>query len=636
MYIKNKEVIMGEDLGGYFGKQLRVSLDTKETSIEEIDSAVLKKYIGGVGYGARVLYDEIDKGIDPLSADNKIIFATSPLTANNIPGGGSIMLCFKSPLTHVWGESRCGGDFGPDLRRAGFDALIIEGKAAEPVYLVINDDDVSLRSAGHMVGEKVTEKIARIRDELKDPKISVMCIGPAGEKLVKIATVMVGHRAAGRCGAGAVMGSKNLMGIAVKGSHQAKVADPEKMKTAIKNAMNIIRESETAAGFKEHGTPGDMGPNDAAGDWPTKNWHSNSWGKGEELYDKFFEHHLVKNNGCYRGCPIACGRIADVKAGKFQTPAHEGSEYESLSAFTAFVLNENIEAAIHSTYLCNEYGIDTISAGALIAFAMECYENGSLTKEDLAEMDLSWGNPDVLPELVRMISLREGFGDVLAEGVKVASEKIGKGSEEFAIHGKGLEAPAHDPRSGKALAVTYGTASRGLCHIQPLEGMAYDSGKLDWGLTEYGIPDPNSVERWDEKGKGQIVKVLQDGLVLPDILNTCKFFMYAGITLDNLAELLSASTGWDINSRDLLKVGERVLNLQRLFNMREGLSRIDDVLPERIKQKPAFGFYEKEDQCAIKDFEGMLDEYYAARKWDIKTGMPSNEKLKELGLEKLV
>ena len=626
---------MSEDLYGYFGKQLRISLDTKEASVEEIEPEVLKKYLGGVGYGARVLYDEIEKGIDPLCPDNKIIFATSPLTANNIPGGGSIMLCFKSPLTHIWGESRCGGDFGPDMRRAGFDALIIEGRATEPVFLVINDDDVSLRPAGHMVGKKVTEKTAIIRDELNDPKISVMCIGPAGEKLVKIATVMLEHRAAGRCGGGAVMGSKNLIGIAVKGSHQAKVANPEKMKTAIKNAMNIIRESETAAGFKEHGTPGDMGPNDAVGDWPTKNWHSNSWGKAEELYDKFFEQHLVKNHGCYRGCPIACGRIADVKSGKYQTPAHEGSEYESLSAFTAFVLNENIEAAIHSTYLCNEYGIDTISAGALIAFAMECYENGILTKEDIAGMDLSWGNSDALPELVRMISLREGIGDMLAEGVKVASEKIGKGSEEFAIHGKGLEAPAHDPRSGKALAVTYGTSSRGLCHIHPLEGMAYDSGKLDWGLAEFGIPDPNSVERWDERGKGQIVKVLQDGLVLPDILNTCKFFMYAGITLDNLADLLSASTGWDIKGRDLLEVGERVLNLQRMFNMREGLSRKDDILPERIKQKPAFGFYEKEQLCAIKDFEDMLDEYYEARKWDIKTGMPSKEKLKELGLEAL-
>ncbi len=626
---------MNQDLYGYFGRQLRVSLKDKEIKIEKIDANILKKYLGGVGYAAKILYEELKEGIDPLSPDNKIVFATSPLTANNIPGGGSIMLCFKSPLTGIWGESRCGGDFGPDLRRAGFDALIIEGKATEPVFLVINDDDISLRPAGHLVGKKVTEKTAAIRKELNDSKMSIACIGPAGEKLVRFATVMVGHRAAGRCGAGAVMGSKNLIGIAVKGSQQAQVAHPQKLKAAIKDAMRIIQESEIASGFKAHGTIGDMAANDAAGDWPTKNWHSNSWGKGEKIFEQFSKNHLVKNHGCYRGCPIACGRIAEVRKGKFQTPQHEGSEYESISAFTAFVLNENVEAAIHATYLCNEYGIDTISTGALIAFAMECYENDLLRKKDISGLDLSWGNPDVLPALVRMISLREGIGDILAEGVRGASEKIGNGSQAFAIHGKGLEAPAHDPRSGKALAVTYATANRGACHIHPLEGMAYDSGKLDWGLKTYGIPDPNSVERWDERGKGRIVKLLQDGMVLPDILNTCKFFMYPGITLDNLADLLSASTGWEINGSDLLEVGERVLNLQRLFNMREGLSRKDDQLPERIKAKPEFGFYEKEGQCAIKDFEGMLNEYYEARDWDIETGMPSNEKLKELGLEKM-
>jgi len=623
---------MNQDICGYFGRQLRVSLENKESKIEKIDANVLKRYLGGVGYAVKILYEELKEGIDPLSPDNKLVFTTSPLTANNIPGGGSIMLCFKSPLTGIWGESRCGGDFGPDLRRAGFDALIIEGKAAEPVFLVINDDDISLRPAEHLVGKKVTEKTDIIRDELNDPKISIACIGPAGEKLVKFATVMVEHRAAGRCGGGAVMGSKNLMGIALKGSQQAQFAHPQKLKAATKDAMRIIRESETASGFKAHGTIGDMAPNDAAGDWPSKNWHSNSWGKGEKIFEQFSKSHLVKNNGCYRGCPIACGRIAEVREGKFQTPQHEGNEYESISAFTAFVLNENVEAAIHTTYLCNEYGIDTISAGALIAFAMECYENGILSQKDVSGMDLSWGNPDVLPPLVKMISLREDIGDILAEGVRAASEKIGKGSQAFAIHGKGLEAPAHDPRSGKALAVTYATSNRGLCHIHPLEGMAYDSGKLDWGLKTYGIPDPNSIERWDEKGKGRIVKLLQDGMVLPDILNICKFFMYVGITLDNLAELLSASTGWDIKGRDLLEVGERVINLQRLFNMREGLSRKDDQLPERIKAKPAFGLYEKEEQCEIKDLEGMLDEYYETRKWDKHTGRPSKEKLKELGL----
>jgi aldehyde:ferredoxin oxidoreductase len=624
---------MSEDVKGYAGKQLRILLDDKSYKVEKIDSKVLRDYLGGAGYAARVLYDEIPKGINPLSPENKLIFATSPLTSNRIPGGGSIMLCFKSPLTNAWGESRCGGDFGFDLKKAGYDFLIIEGKSKEPVYMVINDDKIEFRSAMQLIGKSVSEKISIIREELAEPKISLMCIGPAGEKLVKIATVMFEHRAAGRGGGGAVMGSKNLIGIAVKGSHQAPIAQPEKLKETIKKCLKILRENEFTANLRKHGTTGDIVANDAAGDWPTKNWHSNSWGKGEKLYDQFFNKYLVKNHGCYTGCPIACGRISEVKEGKFKTPIHEGSEYESLSAFTAFVLNENIEAAIRATYLCNEFGIDTISAGAIIAFAMECYEHGIIKKEELGDINLDWGNPDALPKLVEMISLREGIGDLLAEGVRIASKRLGGGSEKFAIHGKGLEAPTHDPRSGKALGVTYGTANRGMCHIHPLEGMAYDSGKMVWGLIKYGVPDPNTVDRWDEKGKGKIVKVLQDALILPDILNTCKFYMYCGIHLDHLAELLSAVTGWNIDGQELLKVGERVINLQRLFNMREGFRRDDDLLPERMKQKPAFGFYKNEDRCAIKDFEGMLDEYYKARGWDVKTGIPTKEKLLELELE---
>jgi aldehyde:ferredoxin oxidoreductase len=622
-----------ENLYGYFGKQLRVSLDSKEILKENIDASILRKYLGGVGYAARVLYDEIPQGINPLLPENKLMFITSPLTANRIPGGGSIMLGYKSPLTNAWGESRCGGDFGPNLKSAGYDALIIEGKSDHPVFLVIDDDHVFIRSAKHLIGKKITEKIKIIRDELKDPKISVACIGPAGEKLVKIANVMFEGRAAGRGGAGAVMGSKNLIGVAVKGSHQTPIAQPEKLTEEIKTCLKILRENDFATNLKKHGTTGDMGANDAAGDWPTKNWHSNSWGKGEQLYDQFFNKHLVKNHGCYTGCPIACGRISEVREGRFKTPLHEGSEYESLSAFTGFVFNENIEAAIQATYWCNEFGIDTISAGAIIAFAMECYENGILKKEEVGGIDLSWGNPDALPELVRMISLREGIGDMLAEGVKIASERLGGGSEKYAIHGKGLEAPAHDPRSGKVLGITYGTANRGMCHIHPLEGMAYDSGKIDWGLMKYDVPDPNTIDRWEEKGKGKIVKILQDALILPDILNTCKFFMYCGIYIDHLAELLSAVTGWNIDGQELLKIGERVINLQRLFNMREGFRRDDDLLPERMKQKPAFGFYKNEGRCAIKDFEGMLDEYYTARGWDAKTGIPTKEKLLELELE---
>lgn len=618
---------------GYAGKQLRISLNNRKVTVENIDPKVLRRYLGGTGYGARILYDELKKGIDPLSKANKLIFATSPLSLNRIPGGGSVMICFKSPLTNAWSESRCGTDFGPDLKRAGYDAVIIEDRSEKPVYIVINDEDIEIKPAEHLTGKSISEKNKMIRDELDDQKISVMCIGPAGEKLVKIAVAMSDQRAAGRCGVGAVMGSKNLIGIAVKGSKEISVAQPEKLKEAIRKAMKVVRENEIAAGFKEHGTTGEMVPNDAAGDWPTKNWHSNHWGKAEKIYDEFYNNKLIKNHACYRGCPIACGRIAEVKEGKYKTPVHEGSEYESLSAFTAFVLNDNIDAAIHATYLCNEYGIDTISAGAIIAFAIECYEHGVIKKKDIGDLDLSWGNPDALPELVRLISMREGIGDILAEGVKIASEKLGKGSEEFAIHGKGLEAPAHDARSGKALAVAYGTANRGMCHIHPLEGMAYDSGKFDFGMVKYGLPDPNTVHRWDEKGKGKSVKILQDGLIIPDILSTCKFFMYGGLNIDNYADMLSALTGWEIDGWELLKVGERVTNLQRLFNMREGFGRNDDLIPERVRKIPSFGIYKDEQRCAIKDYEGMLNEYYEARGWDLITGKPSKEKLRELGLE---
>jgi aldehyde:ferredoxin oxidoreductase len=333
---------------------------------------------------------------------------------------------------------------------------------------------------------------------------------------------------------------------------------------------------------------------------------------------------------CYKGCPIACGRIASVKEGKFKTPKHDGAEYESLSAFTAFVFNENMDAAIHSSYLCDEYGIDTISAGGIIAFAMECYENGLISKEDTDGLDLCWGNADSLPVLVEKISKREGIGDILADGVLMAAEKIGKGAEKFAVHCKGLEGPAHDPRSGKALAVTYGTANRGMCHIHPLEGMAYDSGKFDFGMIPYGVPDPNKIDRWDEKGKGKIVKILQDGLIMPDILGVCKFFMYAGVTLEQYAKLLSSFTGWNLKGNDLVQIGERTNNLQRLFNTREGFNKEDDSIPDRAKQRPLFGAYQDEDRCIIKDYEGMLKEYYIARGWDTETGIPKKEKLMEL------
>ncbi len=623
---------MKDNLYGYAGKQLRILLSEKTVKEEDLDEGILRQYLGGAGYAARLLYDELVAGVDPLGPDNKLIFATSPLTRRRVPGGGSLEVCFKSPLTGLWGEARSGGEFGFALRNSGYDFLIVEGKAEKPVYLVIDDGKIDIREANAIRGKQVSEKISYIKQELSDEDYSLLTIGPAGENQVLYSTIMVDERAAGRVGGGAVMGSKNLLAVAVRGTKEVKIAEKEKYMQEIKKAHKIVSEHPDTPEFKKHGTTGDLGGCDAAGDFPTKNWQSNSWGKGEELYEHFYENNLITNSPCYKGCPVGCGRKARVNDGEYKTPAHEGNEYESMAAFTAFILNENVDAAVHSDYLCNEYGLDTISTGAVIAFSIECSENNIIKESEIDGVELTWGNPRVLPVLINKIVNREGIGDLLAIGVKKAAEELGHGAMEFAVQVKGLEAPAHDPRSGKALAVSYGTGNRGSCHIHPVEAMCYDSGKMDFKLSQYGLKDPEEVDRWDEKGKGKAVKLLQDGLTLPDIMVTCKFLMYVGLGIEDYSRILAAVTGWDIDDNELLKIGERAINLQRLFNIREGLKREDDMIHERMGKLPAFGNYSKKEDCVIKDFSAMLDEYYQARGWNIETGKPRKEKLEELGL----
>jgi len=624
---------MENELKGYAGKQIRIDLDRWEAQIEDVPPELSRNFLGGVGYAAKILYDELKPGIDPLGPENLMVLATGVLSLSEVPGGGSIELCFKSPLTGLWGECRVGGDFGPELKKAGFDYVIIKGKSPQPVMIEIRGQKVEFHKADHLLGKTVSEKSAAIREELGDKRFCVLCIGPAGERLVKIASVMADDRAAGRCGVGAVWGSKNLVAVAVRGNQRVVAANPEGFKKYLKQTHDEIKLNPMFLGLQEFGTIGDIPSNDDGGDWPTKNWQSNSWGKGPELFDHFQTHNFIRGFGCYKGCTMACAREVHVENERYKTPKHGGAEYESISCFTAYILNEDMDAAVHATYLCNELGLDTISTGSAIAFAMECYEKGLLTKEECQGLDLRWGNAEILPTLVRMIAYREGIGDLLADGVRNAAKKIGRGADEFAIHGRGLEAPAHDPRSGKALAITYATSNRGMCHIHPLEGMAWDRGKLDWGLQKYGLPDPNNVERWDESGKGSAVRLLQDGLVLPDVLGTCKFYMYGGVTVDHWAEMIANLTGWDINGAELLKIGERVINLQRLFNGREGLSAKDDMLPARMLEVPAFGKCSNTPECVFHEFNSVMQEYYQARGWDPITGMPTPEKRAELGLD---
>jgi len=609
-------------LYGYAGKLLRIDLTKGTVSFEKIKPEVLKEFLGGVGYGIKLLSDELPVGVDPLSPENKLLFATGPLTGTGAPGSGFAEVCFKSPLTGIWGEAKCGGEWGGTLKKAGYDFLLIEGKAKELKYILIDDDKVEIKNAGKLKGKTTSQKDKLIKEELKDETFEIAVIGCAGENLVNFANIMIGGRAFGRCGAGAVMGSKNLLAVAVKGSKKIPVAKPEEFSLARKECNKKVLAKAGKDGLAPGGTTGDIPACDALGDIPTKNWRSNSWGKGEELYHHFESKNLVRANPCYKGCVLRCGRIAEVKDGKWETPEHEGSEYESICAFTFFLLNEDMDAAVHATYLCNEYGLDTISAGGVIAFAMDCYEKGLITKKEADGLDLTWGNAETIVELVKKISNRVGIGRVLGEGTRAASQKIGKGSEALAIQVKGLEGPAHDPRSGKTLAIMYGLSNRGMCHIHPLEGMAYDSLKNDFGLTPYGLTDPQTVDRFAEEGKGKSAKMLQDWGIIPDIVGICKFFIYNGLGPGEVAWLVSTLTGWDIDVKKLLTIGEHVYNLQRMFNVREGIKKSDDMLPERVLKLPEFGKYASIEECEIKDYAGMLEECYVARGWDLETGIP--------------
>ena len=609
---------------GYAGKLLRINLSLDKVSEEELNAEMLRKLLGGVGYAAQLLYDEIPAFTDPLSPENKLIFATGPLTGTGAPGSGSIEVCFKSPLTGIWGEARAGGEWGSALKRAGYDFLVIEGKAKESKYIVIHDSIIEIRPAKALEGKSASQKEEILKkDALKDASFEFVEIGPAGENLVNLACIMSKSRAFGRGGAGAVMGSKNLLAIAVKGSGKILVAKPGEFSSTCKEHYKKVLEITAGLGMAPDGTTGMLVSGDDVGDIPTKNWRSNSWGKGQEFYAHFKDKNLVKAENCYKGCVLRCKRICKVDSGRWETPQHEGGEYETMSAFTFFVYNEDVDAAVHADYLCNEYGIDTISTGAVIAFAMDCYENGIISGVKADGLDLSWGNAETMVALVDKIASKDGLGELLGKGVRQAANELGNGADKLAIHIKGMEGPAHDPRSGKALAVTYALGNRGMCHIHPLNAAAYDNRKNNFGLIPYGLTDPQKLDRWEEKGKGKEAKLLQDFGIIPDVLGICKFYIFRGIGPDELGRLISTLTGWDVNGQEILSVGERVYNLQRKFNVREGIKKEDDMLPERCLQMPEFGKYSPMSECQLKDPISMIEECYKARGWD-QEGIPKS------------
>jgi len=608
---------------GFMGKILRVNLTNGDISEEPVNEKDARMFLGGSGLATKYLFDEVKKGADPLGPENKLIFMTGPLTGTISPSSGRFSAVTKSPLTGLWGGANSGGHWGRHLKRSGYDGIIIEGVSPKPVYLVIDDGKAELRDAGKVWGRGVIETTKMINEELGG-RFYVSCIGVAGENLVRYAAIMNDkHRALGRCGFGTVMGSKRLKAIAVKGTQEIKVADKHAFDEAAKRAAELVSESLLKITMEVYGTNMVIDMVNVKGGLPTRNWQFGSCKytdniNGPAVNEKF----LVGKKACF-SCPIACGRLTEVKSGKYACKG-EGPEYESVGAFGPMCDVGDLGAITYANMLCNDYGLDTISAGSTIAFAMECYEKGILDKESTAGLELNFGDADVMIDLIHKIAKREGIGDLLAEGTKRAAEKLGQGSESFAMNVKGLELPAYDCRATKITGLGFATANRGGDHIT-----AYVQGPTFLDIP-FLIVEESTIEdaMVENPAEAKVVKDLEDALTIFDAIGCCKF-MGMALMAEDVVPIIAAATGWDFDASEFRKGGERIYNLARAYNVREGCSRSDDTLPKRLLEEP---LPDGPAKGSVVNLKPLLDAYYDFRGWDKATGKPTKAKLEELGL----
>ena len=607
---------------GYMGKLLRIDLSTKQIEIEEVEEDVARKYIGGSGLGAKILFEETSVDTDPLGPENILIFMTGPLTGTRTFSSDRFEVITKSPLTGTYAESNCGGHWGEKLKKSGYDGIIVLGKADRPLYIWVDDGQVRLKDASHLWGKDTFEVDEIIKKETTDTAI-VVSIGQSGEKLVRIAAIMTDGkhgRAAARCGVGAVMGSKNLKAIAVTGSAKVKVAYPDKLLDLTKEITPQMKSG--TLGLSEFGTSNGVVYSENIGNLPIKNWRQGKWEKGAEKItgQTIAETILTRKYRCGR-CIIGCGRVIKVAQGPYQGLETGGLEYETLGMLGSNCLIDDLPAIAKANELCNRYGLDTISTGGVIAFAMEAYERGLINKKDTGGVELKWGDASALIEMVHQIGQGRGFGKLLGQGVKRAAEEIGGNAKEFAIHVKGLEFPAHDPRAKFGVALGFATSNRGACHLQAFTHDFEDGASL----PDLGCPE--TLGRFTTKGKAEFVAKMQNLMSMFDSLICCKFVLFGGVTVEPLAKYLNFVTGWDMNVSEFLRTGERIFNLKRLYNVRCGISRKDDSLPPRILTHKRGG-----GTNHLPPLNIMLNDYYKYRKWD-EFGIPTEEKLKELGLD---
>jgi len=601
----------------YTGKILYVDLTTGRHRTGAFDEAFAKSYIGGTGFGIKTLIDNLKPGVGAFDPENPLIYAVGATTGTLVPCTASKFGVFaKSPATNLLGEAYSTGQFGADLRAAGYDIVVITGRASKPVYLWIDDGSVQVRNASKLWGLSTWDAEQAIRDELGDQNVRVSGIGRAGENLVRLACLINDHfRAAGRTGLGAVMGSKNLKAVAVRGTHDVNVAEPEELSEFCKDLHERAKGPATAK-YRTLGTPANMLTMNAQGALPTRNYQAASFEGVEKISgERVNERNVTKIQGC-SACPCRCEHIAEVKEGEFKG-ALARVEYEPMMAFGSYCGVDDLDAVIKALEYCDVYGVDAIGTGIVVGFAMECFEKGFITLKDTGGLDLKFGNGAAMVEMVKKIALKEDIGALLADGVKIASEKIGQGSEYFAMHIKGLEMTGYDVRGLKTCALGYAVSRRGADHQR--------HGSYGWDLS--GKVDRFSVDA----SRGKLVMGDEDLYAVIDSMIICKFTRTIWKIYDDIAKVYSQVSGIPMTADEMRLAGERMNTLARIFNIREGLTRMDDNLPPRAMKDPIPYGVGAGSVVTQEELDILLDGYYTARGWDLD-GVPTPAKIKELGL----
>ena len=608
----------------FTGKILRVNLDKETTSTETMEETFYRRHFGGRGLISYILLNELEPKIDPLGPKNKLVFACGPVTGAPVSGSGRNSVGAKSPLTGAYGEAEAGGFWGAELKQAGFDAIIVEGKASSPVYLWIDDQKVELRDASRLWGLEIRKSQERIQTELDNKKVKLAQIGPGGERLVRYACVINDmNHAAGRCGMGAVMGSKNLKAVAVKGSTKVPVSKPKRLGNLAKwmsqNVQNLAYSLHT------FGTGDGMDAMEATGNLPVRNFRDGDFPEVDQIDARTAKEQVVVGMGTCFACAIACKKEVKVEGSWSVDPEYGGPEYETLASLGSNCGVSDIKAVCKANELCQRYSIDTISTGVTISFAMECFEQGILTTDDTGGMDLSFGNAESMVKMVELIGEKHGLGALLAEGTKRAAEKIGKGAEEFAVNVKGQEVPMHDPRLKRGEALGYAVSPTGADHVHNIHD-TFLYPQLPKRYHSLGILEPVPVEDFGPK-KVRLYKYVGDWRTLNNFLVMCLFPPWS---VNQKMEIVRSVTGWNTTAFELMNVVERGNTLARIFNLREGFTEKDDWLPPRFFKPKTSGALNK-TSVNPQELQKAKLLYYDMMGWT-EQGVPKQSKLDELDI----